>query len=77
MLGLVVVYLEDYSGGDGSTRGLRESMTAQVRALAEAEGRLKLALAQGDDGGILATLADINVVFAEVQFTRAQLGMKI
>lgn len=77
MLGLFGAYFEDFSGGEGSTRKLRDLMTAQVRKLAEIEGRLRVAEALRDTGGVMDLLPSLNELFAEVQFARAQLGMAI
>ena len=35
LFGLVTIYVEDFSGGEGSTRRLRDLMTTQVRRLTE------------------------------------------
>ena len=77
LFGLVTVYLEDFSGGEGSTRRLRDLMAAQVRRLAEIDGQLRLALAQDDSAKILSSLTDISSVLGEVQYARAQLGLAI
>jgi hypothetical protein len=77
LFGLVTVYVEDFSGGEGSTRRLRDLMTTQVRRLAEIDGRLRLALAQDDSAKILSSLTDISSVLGEVQYARAQLGLAI
>lgn len=77
MLGLFGTYFEDFSGGEGSTRKLKDLMTAQVRTLAEIEGRLRLAEALRDIGRIADLLPSLNELFAEVQFARAQLEMAI
>jgi hypothetical protein len=76
LFGLVTVYVEDFSGGEGSTRRLRDLMTTQVRRLAEIDGQ-RLALAQGDSAKILSSLTDISSVLGEVQYARAQLGLAI
>jgi hypothetical protein len=44
LFGLVSIYVEDFSGGEGSTRRLRDLLTTQVRRLAEIDGQLRLAL---------------------------------
>jgi hypothetical protein len=77
LFGLVTVYVEDFSGGEGSTRRLRDLMTTQVRRLAEIDGQLRLALAQDDSAKILSSLTDISSVLGEVQYARAQLGLAI
>lgn len=77
LLGLVGTYIEDYSGGDGSTRRLRELMASQVKALADADGRLRIARIQCDKGELVAILQALNGILGEVQFARAQLGMPI
>lgn len=74
---LFSVYIEDFSGGEGSTHRLRDLITSQVRRLVEADGQLRLALAQNDSAKILLSLTDINSVLGEVQFARAQLGLTI
>jgi hypothetical protein len=77
MLGLVATYVEDYSGGEGSTRRLRELMVNQVKTLAETEGLLRIARVQPDASEIRAILQSLNGILGEVQFARAQLGMPI
>jgi hypothetical protein len=75
LFGLVTIYVEDFSGGEGSTRRLRDLMTTQVRRLAEIDGQLRLALVQDDSAKILSSLTDIRSVLVEVQYARAQLGL--
>lgn len=77
LFGLVTNYVEDFSGGEGSTRRLRDLMTTQVRRLAEIDGQIRLALAQDDSAKILSSLTDISSVLVEVQFARAQLGLAV
>src|SRR5215831_12051269 len=77
LFGLVTIYVEDFSGGEGSTRRLRDLMTTQVRRLAEIDGQLRLALAQDDSAKILSSLTDISSVLVEVQHARAQLGLAV
>ena len=77
LFGLVTIYVEDFSGGEGSTRRLRDLMTTQVRRLAEIDGQLRLAQAQDDSAKILSSLTDISSVLVEVQFARAQLGLAV
>jgi hypothetical protein len=77
LFGLVTIYVEDFSGGEGSTRRLRDLMTTQVRRLAEIDGQLRLALVQDDSAKILSSLTDISSVLVEVQYARAQLGLAI
>ena len=77
LFGLVTIYVEDFSGGEGSTRRLRDLMTTQVRRLAEIDGQLRLALAQDDSAKILSSITDINSVLVEVQHVRAQLGLAV
>ena len=77
LFGLVTIYVEDFSGGEGSTRRLRDLMTTQVRRLAEIDGQLRLALAQDDSAKILSSLTDISSVLVEVQYARAQLGLAV
>jgi hypothetical protein len=77
MLALVAGYIEDFSGGDGSVRRLREQMTTQVRRLAEIGGEIKVALAQSDTAKIFSALTEISAVLGEVQYARAQLGLSI
>ena len=77
LFGLVTIYVEDFSGGEGSTRRLRDSMTTQVRRLAEIDGQLHLAMVQDDSAKILSSLTDISSVLVEVQYARAQLGLAV
>ena len=77
LFGLVTNYVEDFSGGEGSTRRLRDLMTTQVRRLAEIDGQLRLAQAQDDSAKILSSLTDISSVLVEVQYARAQLGLAV
>ena len=77
LFGLVKIYVEDFSGGEGSTRRLRDLMTTQVRRLAEIDGQLRLALAQDDSAKILSSITDITSVLVEVQHVRAQLGLAV
>jgi hypothetical protein len=77
LFGLVTIYVEDFSGGEGSTRRLRDLMTTQVRRLAEIDGQLRLAQAQDDSAKILSSLTDISSVLVEVQYARAQLGLAV
>jgi len=77
LLGLLSVYLEDFSGGEGSTRRLRDAMTAQVRKLVEAEGQAKLAKVTGDVKDLIASLNVINTVFAESQYARSVIGLSV
>jgi len=77
LFGLVTNYVEEFSGGEGSTRRLRDLMTTQVRRLAEIDGQLRLAQAQDDSAKILSSLTDISSVLVEVQFARAQLGLAV
>jgi hypothetical protein len=77
LFGLVTNYVEDFSGGEGSTRRLRDLMTTQVRRLAEIDGQLRLAQAQDDSAKILSSLTDISSVLIEVQYARAQLGLAV
>src|SRR5262245_64431790 len=77
LFGLVTIYVEDFSGGEGSTRRLRDLMTTQVRRLAEIDGQLRLALAQDDSAKILSSITDISSVLIEVQYARAQLGLAV
>jgi hypothetical protein len=77
LFGLVTIYVEDFSGGEGSTRRLRDSMTTQVRRLAEIDGQLQLAMVQDDSAKILSSLTDISSVLVEVQYARAQLGLAV
>jgi len=77
VLALVSSYLEDFSGGDGSTRKLRESLIEQVKALADARGRIKLARATSNDGEVLSILQVINGILGEVQRVRALVGLPI
>lgn len=74
---LLTGYIEDFSGGDGSVRRLRELMTTQVRRLAEIDGQMKSAFALNDKGKILSGLTEISAVLGEVQYARAQLGLPI
>jgi hypothetical protein len=76
-LTLLSPYFEDYSGGDGSTRRLRDSMSNQAKALTEVHGRFRIAQASGSQDELLGILQLINGVLAEVQFARAQLGTSI
>lgn len=77
MLGLVATYVEDYSGGEGSTRRLRELMANQVKLLAETDGRLRMARLQPVTEELREILQAFNGILGEVQFARAQLGMPI
>src|SRR5262245_4543743 len=77
LFGLVTIYVEDFSGGEGSTRRLRDMMTNQVRRLAEIDGQLRLALVQDDSEKILSSLTDISSVLVEVQHARSQLGLAV
>jgi len=77
LFGLVTVYVEDFSGGEGSTRRLRDLMTTQVRRLAEIDGQIRLAQVQDDSAKILSSLTDISSVLVEVQHARAQLGLAV
>jgi len=77
LFGLVTVYVEDFSGGEGSTRRLRDLMTTQVRRLAEIDGQIRLAQVQDDSAKILSSLTDISSVRVEVQHARAQLGLAV
>lgn len=76
-LGLLGSYLEDFSGGEGSTKKLRELALLQVRNLAQAESHLRLALLTGGTNDLIEVLAAINAVLAEIQFARAHLGLAI
>jgi hypothetical protein len=75
--GLVVTYIEDFSGGAGSTAKLREAVTSQVRILASAEARIRVGQATGDNGAVLEAITQLNAVFGEIQALRAQLGLSI
>jgi hypothetical protein len=77
LLSLLSTYIEDFSGGDGSTRRLRDAMSSQVRSLAEAEGRGKVARVTGNARELVASLVAINAVFAEAQYARSVLGMPV
>jgi hypothetical protein len=77
MLALIAGYIEDFSGGDGSVRRLRELMTNQVRRLAELDGEVKSALAMNDKSKIVSELPGISAVIGEIQYARAQLGLAI
>jgi hypothetical protein len=77
MLALVSSYLEDFSGGDGSNRRLRESLIEQVRKLADARGRIRVARATSNDGDVLGILQAINGIMGEAQRARALMGMAI
>ena len=77
MGGLIVTYIEDFSGGAGSTAKLREAVTAQVRVLASEEARIRVGKATGDSGAVVGAITQLNVVFGEIQALRAQLGLSI
>jgi hypothetical protein len=77
LLGLIGGYIEDFSGGDGSIRGLRDKMTSEVRQLAEIEGKFRLAFALNDLSNVSSGLAELSKLLGEVQFARAQLGLSI
>ena len=77
LFGLVSTYLEDYSGGDGSVRRLREVISVQVRRLAEANGQINMAEALQDQTKVVAALGAINEILSEVQFARAQIGLAV
>lgn len=77
LTGLVSIYIEDFSGGDGSIRRLKESMSTQVRQLSEVEGQFRLAVAFDDVTKIVSGLTVVSGVLGQVQFARAQLGLKI
>jgi hypothetical protein len=77
LTGLVSIYIEDFSGGDGSIRRLKESMSTQVRQLSEVEGQFRLAVAFDDVTKIVSGLTVVNGVLGQVQFARAQLALKI
>lgn len=75
--GLLVTYIEDFSGGTGSTVKLRDAVTAQVRILATEEARIRMAQATGDNGEVIAALTQLNAVFGDIQALRAQLGLAV
>lgn len=75
--GLLVTYIEDFSGGSGSTVKLRDTVTAQVRILATEEARIRMAQATGDNNEVIAAITQLNSVFGEIQALRAQLGLSV
>lgn len=77
LVGLCLVYVEDFSGGDGSLRDLREKMIEETRKLAILMGDLKLAEKIDDREGVIEVLRKTNVVFGEVQFVRAKVGLPV
>jgi hypothetical protein len=77
VLALASTYLEDFSGGEGSIRRLRDALSGQVRALSETEGRVKIAQVRSDEIELIDILKSLNGILAEIQFARAQLGMSI
>lgn len=77
ILALVSSYLEDFSGGDGSTRRLRESLVEQVRQLADARSRIRVARATANEGDVMGILQVINGILGEAQRARAMMGLPI
>jgi hypothetical protein len=77
ILSLYISYVEDFSGGDGSTKRMQEAMMAQTRRLAEAGAQLRMSKALDKDDTLLPAMTLMNEVFAEVQVVRAQLGLPL
>jgi len=76
-LSLVGVYLEDFSGGEGSTKKLRDLANTLVRNLSDVEGSMRLARALQQSDAYLSIVQSLNSLLAELQFARAQLGLPI
>jgi hypothetical protein len=77
LMGLILGYVEDFSGGEGSVRRFRDTLAEEHRRLTLARAAIRSADVAGESQGALAALRDINGVFAEVQFVRAKLGLAI
>lgn len=77
LIGLVMSYIEDFSGGSGSTAKLRDAMLRELRRLVEARSELAIGIATDDDAKIVAALKLVNEVFGEVQAARGQLGLPV
>lgn len=77
LIGLFLVYFEDFSGGDGSLKQLRDKMVDETRKLATLIGDLRLAEKLNDDDSIVEILRKTNVIFGEVQYVRAKVGLPV
>lgn len=77
LIGLSLVYVEDFSGGDGSLKQLRDKMVDETRNLTTLAGELRLAEKLKDDEGVVEVLRKTNIIFGEVQFVRAKVGLPV
>jgi hypothetical protein len=74
---LMITYVEDSSGGEGSVSRLREEMIVQIGPLAEVRGRLALGLVAQKDHDLIAIMTILNAVAAKVLVARGRLNMSL
>lgn len=74
---LLITYVDDFSGGPGSTSKLRGTLTELTRQLTTAEGLCRLAKVTDDEQALLQAITQINQIFGEIQAMRALLGLSV
>jgi hypothetical protein len=75
--GLLVAFIEDQTGGDGSAARLRERMFEQVGALAQVQAELRRPDALASDEAVVALMERVSRIAAEVQSARSRVGLPL
>lgn len=75
--GLLMAFVEDQTGGEGSTARLRETMFEYVGVLAETRGRVRDPRFTGADDLVAPMMDRLTQIAAEVQKARSKLGLPL